>query len=136
MMELKCQHVSASEAGDEIFQVLFEENEDQEDTPYVLIQRAWLEEFGREFRPIYVETHNERLIGDYATVDVTLTRTYLTLILPSPANETIEVEFTTSDSNFREVKRMLDIILQNDVAEQDQEDTNQKVAPFKAFPLL
>ena len=87
-------------------------------------------------QPIYLKTHYEHLIDCYATVDVTLAGPYLTLILPSPANETIEIEFTTSDVNFREAKRMLDIILQKSVAEQDQEDTNQKVAPIRAFPLL
>ena len=43
-MILKCRKASASEAGDEMFQVLFEANPEQEDGPYVLIQRAWLEE--------------------------------------------------------------------------------------------
>jgi hypothetical protein len=43
-MKLKCQRASASEAGGEMFQVLFEANPEQEDGPYVLIQRAWLEE--------------------------------------------------------------------------------------------
>lgn len=43
-MKQKCQHVSASEAGDELFQVLFEAKQDQEDGPYVLIQRTFLEE--------------------------------------------------------------------------------------------
>ena len=130
MMKVKCQHVSASEAGDEIFQVHFEEKLDQIDAPYVLIQRAWLEEDEGEFSPIYVETHDERLINHYPTVDATLTRTHLELRLPSPANETIEVEFMTSDANFRKVRRMLGIILQKDMAEQDQGNANQKVDPI------
>jgi len=31
MMEMKCLHVSADEADDEIFQVMFEEKREQED---------------------------------------------------------------------------------------------------------
>ena len=63
MMKLKCKHVSASEAGDEIFQVLFEVQSEQEGGSYVLISRAFLEEDEGEFSPIYLETHDERLIG-------------------------------------------------------------------------
>jgi hypothetical protein len=124
-MKLNCQHASASEAGDEIFQVLFEEKEDQCDEAYVLIQRAWLEEDDGEFSPIYVETHDQRLIDHYTTVDAVLTRNHLTLRLPSPANETIEVEFTTPDKTFREIRRMLGIILQKDIPEQNQIDANK-----------
>ena len=125
MMELQCQHVSASEAGDEIFQVLFEKVEERHDEPYVLIQRAWLEEDEGEFSPIYVETHDERLIDHYPTVDAVVTRTHLTLRLPSPANETIEIEFKTSDANFQEVRRMLGIILQKDMTEHDHGNANK-----------
>jgi hypothetical protein len=37
IMKLKCEHTSASEAGDEIFQVMFEAKRDREDGPYILI---------------------------------------------------------------------------------------------------
>ena len=57
-MKLKCQHASASEAGDEIYQVIFEEKRDQESGSYVLIQRAWLEEDEGETSRTYVETHD------------------------------------------------------------------------------
>jgi hypothetical protein len=49
-MRLKCRKASASVAGDEIFQVLFEVNSEQEDGPYParrnddnepMIQAAW-----------------------------------------------------------------------------------------------
>jgi len=124
-MRLDCQHVSASEAGDEIFQVLFEAKEECEDGAYVLIQRAWLEEDEGEFSPIYVETHDQRLIDHYPTVDAVLTRNHLTLRLPSPANETIEIEFKTSDANFQEVRRMLGIIFQKDMTEHNQGNANK-----------
>ena len=114
-MKLKCRKASASEAGDEIFQVLFEVAPEQEDGPYVLIQRAWLEEEEGAASPYYVETHEERLIGHYATLEAELSRKRLTLRLPPPANENIEIDFTTSDTNFQEIQRVLGIILQQDL---------------------
>ncbi len=114
-MKLKCQYASASEAGDEIFQVLFREIEDQEDGPYVLVQRAWLEEDEGEFSSIYVETHNEDLIGHYPTVEVNLTRNQFSLRLPPPVSETIEVDFDVEDKIFQELRRILGIILQKDL---------------------
>jgi hypothetical protein len=107
IMELKCQHVSASEAGDEIFQILFKEKREQENGPYLLISRAFLEEDEGEPSPVYIETQDEQLIGHYPTVDAELTRNHLTIRLPSPADDTIEVEFVTSDREFKRIKRML-----------------------------
>ena len=40
-MQLNAERASASEAGGEMFQIVFEANPEQEDGPYVLIQRAW-----------------------------------------------------------------------------------------------
>ena len=123
-MRIECEYVSASSAGDEIFQVLFESVEKQYDEPYLLIQRAWLEEDESEFSPIYVETHNRDLIGHYPTVEAVLTRNHLTLRLPAPANEVIDVDFKASDANFHEVSRMLGIILFNDTIDHEHEDAN------------
>ena len=86
--------------------------------PYVLIQRAFLEEDEGESDPCYVETHEECLIGFYPNLEAELTRNRLTLRLPPPANETIEVEFLTSDTGFSKVRRVLGIILQRDFGEQ------------------
>ena len=113
-MQLKCGKASASEAGGEIFQVLFEANTVQEDGPYVLIQRAWLEEDEGEFSPCYIETNDERLIGHYAAPPAKLTRNRLTLQLPPPTDEIINIDFATSDENFKEVRRVLGIILQRE----------------------
>ena len=116
MMKLKCKHVSASEAGDEIFQVLFEVQSEQEGGSYVLLSRAFLEEDEGEFSPIYVETHDERLIGHYPEIDAQLIRRRFTAWLPPPVDELIEIDFITSDQNFEKVRRTLGIILQKDMA--------------------
>ena len=124
-MRFECKHVSASSAGNEIFQVLFEKVQEHYDEPYLLIQRAWLEEDEGESSPIYVETHDLDLIGHYPTVDALLTRNHIALRLPSPVNEAIDVGFETSDANFQEISRMLGIILQKDMTEHNQGDANK-----------
>ena len=112
---LKCGRASASDAGGEIFQVMFEANPEQEDGPYLLIQRAWLEGDERASPPCYVETHDERLIGHYTALEVELKRNRLTLQLPPPTDEIIEIDFATSDGNFKEIQRVLGIIFQRDL---------------------
>lgn len=114
-MKLNCKYVSASEAGDEIFQVIFEVRPEQEGGPYVLISRAFLEEDEDKLSSIYLETHDERLIGHYTEIEAQLTRNRFTACLPPPVDESIEVDFTTSDQNFEKVKRTLGIIFQKDM---------------------
>jgi len=114
-MKIQCEHVSADEAGEELFQVLFEVNPDLEDSPYLLISRAYLTEdigYEEELNSVYVETQVESLIGHYEKIKAELGRNSLTLRLPPPLSETIRVDFTTSDRNFMKVKRILKIIFQ------------------------
>jgi len=110
-MRLDCQYVSTSEAGGEIFQVLFEAERDQEDGPYLLLQRAFLEEDEGKDAPCYVETNDKRLIGHYPDLEVELTRNRLTVNLPLPSAETIEADFKATDEEYEQIRRMLKIIL-------------------------
>ena len=114
-MELQCKHISASEAGDEIFQVLFEVHPEQEDSPYLLISRSFFEEDEVEPSSVYVETNDGRLTGHYKKIKAQLERHSFTIRLPPPAADTIKVDFTTSEMNFNKVKRMLQIIFQEDI---------------------
>ena len=114
-MKLKCQYVSATEAGDEIFQVLFKAERDQEDGPYLLLQRAFFEEDDGDDEACYIETNEEHLIGHYPKIDAALTRNRLIINLPPPVNEMIEVNFQATDSEFQGIRRMLAIILQQDL---------------------
>ena len=63
-----CQSVSTSEAGDEIFQVLFEAEFNQEDGSYLLLQRAFLEEDDGDNVSCYVETRRkfDRTLPDFS----------------------------------------------------------------------
>ncbi len=56
--------MSTSEAGDEIFQILFNAKINQDDGSY-LLQRAFLEEDDGDNVSCYVETNDEHLIGRY-----------------------------------------------------------------------
>ena len=50
--------------------------------------------------------------GNHERVEAELSREHLTLRFPcDPASEQIDVDFTTSDGNFKRIKRMLGIIL-------------------------
>lgn len=111
-MNLDCQYVSASEAGGEIFQILMEVERDQEDGPYLLLQRAFFEEDEGDDAPCYVETHDERLIGHYADIAVKLSRHHLTVKLPPPINEIIEASFSATDEEFQEISDILKVIVQ------------------------
>ena len=115
MIKLRCQYVSATEAGDEIFQVLFKAVRDQADGPYLLLQRAFLEEDDGDVTACYIETNEEHLIGHYSKINAALTRNRLTINIPPPANETIEVNFQATDPAFQEFRRMIAIILQQDL---------------------
>jgi len=113
-MEFTCTQASASEAGDEIFQVLFQNDCDPEDfdSPYLLIQRAWLEEDEGSSSRIYVECTNMDLCGHYSEgVVAELTRDLIHLHLPAPANEVIKVRFKANDLDFDAISKMLALIL-------------------------
>ena len=111
-MKLDCQYVSAGEAGGEIFQILMEAKRDQEDGPYLLLQRAFFEEAEGHDAPCYLETNDERLIGHYPEIEVKLTRHRLTVKLPPPVDETIEANFAASDEEFRRIRDMLNVLMQ------------------------
>ncbi len=132
---MHCQYVSASEAGDELFQVIFEEKREQEHGPYLLISRAFLDEDEGEPSTIYIETLNEDLIGHYSTVGADLRRDQLTLTLPAPANETIEVYFKTPQAEFRQIVRTLGIILQQKliIKEDCQQETGVRETRGRAI---
>ena len=114
-MKLICQHVSAGDAGDEIFQVLFEENIDDDNAPYLLLQRAFLEEDEGDDDPPYVETNVVQLTGHHANLCATLTRNSLTVSLPPQKNDIITIEFDITDIQFDKVKRILSIIFQKNL---------------------
>jgi hypothetical protein len=70
--------------------------------------------------------------GHYPKVDAELTRGQLKLQLPARPGGTIEIDFMTSDTNFRKVRRMLGIILQRDFEKEDERNANNTLVPTVA----
>ena len=65
--QIHCRHVSVIDDGEGGLQVVFEEERDQEDGPYVLLQRLFLEELdvGEDPKPIYLEMQDPDLCGHH-----------------------------------------------------------------------
>jgi hypothetical protein len=104
-IELDC--VSASEGGD-YYQVTFKGEADREDGPYVLIQRQF--EFPDGGR-CYVETHDQEYIGHFKVAQAELGRNRLLLRLAGRRAAELEVAFKTTGKNWREVARILRIMI-------------------------
>ena len=108
-MRIRLERAEAAEAGD-YYQVLFEDLRDEEDAEktYVLIQRQF--EFP-DGGVCYVESHDHDYIGDAKVKRATLGRNRLLLELRRRRGARIEVEFETSERNFREIVRIMRIMI-------------------------
>ena len=104
-----CVYVSSS--GDEYFQVCFQEADDS-DEAYLLIQRQFEDDDGGYF---YVECPQERLCGHFKIRRAELGRDVLRLEFRGRPAETIQIRFAASDARFKELKRILNIMIPADV---------------------
>ena len=104
-MEIRLDRVYASEDGD-YFQVLFETNQD--DGPYVLIQRQFEDDGGER---CYIETHQEEYIGHTWIRHAVLTRDRFVADLARAEHAHIRVTFTTTNEDFADLLRVLKIII-------------------------
>ena len=98
----KC--VSASESGEEYFQVLFEEKEDS-DKAYLLLQRQF-EMPGRGF--CYIENHALSPCGHFVA-SAALNRNEFQLHVPG--KERWNISFDIEDDGYEKLKSNLQIIL-------------------------
>lgn len=103
---LKCEHVSATEAG-EGFQVLFETLPDG-DEGYVLVQRHFEFPDGGEY---YVETEDPELCGHFWIRHAHLSRNRFQMAFGSRPEREIVVVFDATDSAYAEVARVLQIMI-------------------------
>jgi hypothetical protein len=108
-MKIRLERAEPAEAGD-YYQVLFEDLRDEVDAEktYFLIQRQF--EFP-DGGVCYVESHDEDYIGHAKVKRATLGRNRLILELQRRRDAWIEVEFETSERNFREVVRIMRIMI-------------------------
>jgi len=111
MTELSFPCVSVSSSGDEYFQVCFQEADDS-DEAYLLLQRQVEDDDGGYF---YVECPHEPLGGHFKIRWAELGRDVLRLEFRGRPAETIQIRFVASDARFKELKRILSIMIPADV---------------------
>ncbi len=105
-MKLKLDRVSVAEYGD-YFQVAFSAT-DEADSPYLVIQRQFEDPDGGV---CYVETHDEAYIGHSRVARAALYRSKFVLELRRKKASRIEVTFRTTEQDFKELRRVLRIMI-------------------------
>ena len=111
MTELSFPSVSVSSSGDEYFQVCFQEADDG-DEAYLLIQRQFEDDDGGY---LYVECPHELLGGHFKIRRAELGRDVLRLEFRNRPAEAIQIRFVASDAQYKELKRILSIMIPADV---------------------
>ena len=117
MVEMQFNFVSASEAGD-YFQVLFEEEKDNDEKGYFLMQRQF--EFPDEDE-FYLESDDNRFCGHFQIAAASLSRDEFCLeLLPSTERKKLRIRFYTDPDVFEEVKRVLRIMFEDKILHLNQ----------------
>jgi hypothetical protein len=107
MNKLHAKHVSASEAGGDYFQVMFEA-EWESDQAYFLIQRQFeMPDDGS----CYVETRQEAACGHFKIRQARLSRNRLRIRLPQTSEADWDITFALDDATYEEMKAVLATIL-------------------------
>ena|SRR3990172_693799 len=106
LKELRCEHVSASEAGD-YFQVVFEQTRDSH-VGYVLVQRQFEMPDGGK---CYVETDDQQFCGHFRIRNAQLSRDQFRMTFGRGPVQQITVSFSVTDSAYAEAKRVLQIMI-------------------------
>jgi hypothetical protein len=106
ILELQCDHVSATETG-EGFQVLFDQVPSSGEG-YVLVQRYFEFPEGGE---CYVETEDREFCGHFPIRGAHLSRNRFQMTFGSKPDRKIAVLFDATDSVYTEVARVLRIMI-------------------------
>ncbi len=107
MTELSLKHVSVAESGGEYFQVSFADDEDSDDS-YFLVQRQFESpDHGR----VYVESHLRTLCGHFRIRRVELGRDLFRLEIMCQPPETVQIRFQADETQFNRLKGVLRIML-------------------------
>jgi hypothetical protein len=109
-MRFQANYVSTSVSGD-YYQAMFaaEEDSDDSDSPYLLIQRQFEVPDGGE---CYIEMHDREYSGHFLLRRVEFTRQELLIEFDRPTDNLINVTFDMTISDFRKVSRVMKIISQ------------------------
>jgi len=107
LKELRCEYVSASEAGGEYFQVLFEKARDN-DEGYLLVQRQFeMPDGGR----CYVETDDSEFVGHFRLRNARLSINQFEFDFGNGGTRTVRVSFDVAESAYAQARRVLRIMI-------------------------
>ena len=108
-MQFHANHVSTSTFADDYYQAMFkaEEEADDPDSPYLLIQRQFEDP---DDRLCYVETPDEKYIGHFIVRRIEFALHGLSIELDRPNDNLLNVTFTMAPSDFEEALRVVKII--------------------------
>ena len=107
-MQFRANYISTSVAGD-YCEAMFaaEEDTDDPDSPYLLIQRQFeMPDGGR----CYIETHDEKYIGHFRLRRVKFTSERLSIEFDRPTDNLISITFDIVPSDFKKTLRVVKII--------------------------
>jgi len=111
MTDLFLKHVSVAESGGEYFQVSFADNEESDDS-YFLVQRQFESPYpGR----VYVESHLRTLSGHFRIRRAELERSLFRLDIMCQPPETVQIRFQAGETQFNRLKEVLRIMLPSSV---------------------
>src|SRR6516165_8615203 len=105
-MQFHANHVSSSISGD-YYQAMFEEDMNDPDSPYLLIQRQFETSDGGR---CYIETHDEKYIGHFLLRRVEFTPERFSIEFDRPSDNFVSVTFCMAISDFEEASRVIKII--------------------------
>jgi hypothetical protein len=107
-MRFQANYISTSVSGD-YYQAMFEAEEDTDDpdSPYLLIQRQFEIPDGGE---CYIETHDEKYVGHFLLRRVEFTSKTLLIEFDRPRDNLISVTFDMTVSDFKKASRVVKII--------------------------
>jgi hypothetical protein len=107
LKELRCEYVSASEAGGEYFQVLFEKARDS-DEGYLIVQRQFETPDGGK---CYVETDDIEFVGHFRLRNARLSSNQFEFDFGNGGTRTIRVSFDVAESAYAQARRVLRIMI-------------------------
>jgi hypothetical protein len=107
-MRFRANHISTSVAGD-YYQVMFEAEEDADDpdSPYLLLQRQFEMPDGGE---CYIEMHDRDYSGHFLLRRVEFTPRELLIEFDRPTDNLISVTFDVTIASFRKASRVMKVI--------------------------
>ena len=106
-MQFHASHVSTSVAGDYYAAMFAEEDTDDSDLPYLIIQRQFEE---AEDETCYIETHDEKYSGHFLVRRIEFTPQSLLVEFDRPSDNLISVTFRMAPPEFEEASRVMKII--------------------------